>query len=127
MRDWFETLPFHRGMSLLGIAVLVPAAVVGGTVMLGGGSTTTAARPPSTRGGVNAAAVPRQTWGAYVPPRTAVPTPVRTQRRSMILVRPTPTVTRPQPSPSTTCPTGWKKWRWLWDVCRRNTTGHIGR
>lgn len=107
-------------MSLLGVAVLVPAVVVGGTVLFGGGSKKTEAGPPSARGVPHVAAQPRQTWGAYVPPRRFVPTPARTQRGSLILLRPTPTLAKPRPSPSTTCPAEWKQWRWLWDICRRN-------
>jgi hypothetical protein len=112
-------------MSLLGIAVLVPAAVIGGTALLGGGSKNTQARPPGARGGLHAGAAPRHTWGAYVPPRKVVPTPARTQRGSMILIRPTPTIAKPRPSPSTSCPAEWKQWRWLWDICRRNTSDNI--
>jgi hypothetical protein len=119
VRNWFEALPFHRGMSLLGIAVLVPAVVIGGTVLLGGESTHTATRPPATP---HAVAAPPHTWGAYVPPRKVVPTPARTQRGSLILLRPTPPIAKPKPSPSTNCPAEWRQWRWLWEMCRRNTS-----
>jgi hypothetical protein len=113
-------------MSLLGIAVLVPAAVIGGAVLLGGGSKNTAAKPPDARSAPHAA--PNHTWGAYVPPRKVVPTPARTQRGSLMLLRPTPTLAKPRPpSPSTTCPPEWRRWRWLWNICRRNTSDNMNR
>jgi hypothetical protein len=112
-------------MSLLGIAVLIPAVVIGGTVLLSGGSKNTEAKPP---GRPPAAAAPGHTWGAYVPPRKFVPTPARTQHGSLILLRPTPTVAKPRPSRSTaSCPPEWRQWRWLWDICRRNTSDNMGR
>lgn len=121
MRDWFEALPFHRGMSLLGIAVLVPAAVIGGTVMLGGASKPAPARPNGPRDGAHAVA-PRHTWGTYVPPRSSPRAPVRTQRGSVTLVRPVPTATRPRPSPSPSCPASLRQWSWLWEACIHSNT-----
>lgn len=113
-------------MSLLGIAALVPAVVIAGTVLLGGGPRTTAARPPSVRGGQRPSAAPH-TWGAYVPPRTVVPTPARTQHASIVLMRPTPTVISARPThTAASCPPEWRRWRWLWYICRTNANDRTG-
>lgn len=125
VREWFEMLPFRRGMSLLGIAVLVPAAVIFGTVLLGGGSGHPPSRAPDAQRRVPATPTPDRTWGANVPPRATVPESAPTRRGSLTLTRrhPVPAVTpRQRPSPGPSCPVPVKRYPWFWQMCNRH--GH---
>jgi hypothetical protein len=138
----FELLPFRRGVTLIAVLVIVPVLIVGGLFAVRGGgerdlprhqaaAASPSAREPESEAveGVERASGdivashsvrsgPKPSSAASASPRashSASPRP----RRSV--------TTSPAATPSTRCPTGLKKWSWMWDLCKRRRGGHRDR
>jgi hypothetical protein len=115
----FEVLPFRYGVALaVGTAGAI-VLLVTGFVTLGGGPQKSGALGRVSRSPVEAAVPRAPTWGAYVPPRHAEPTPVPAHPRT-VSVPPRPRHARRSSNPSSTatCPPSLKKWTWVWEVCK---------
>jgi hypothetical protein len=119
--DWFEVLPFRRGMMLLAGAVVVPALTVGGLLTLGGGSgkvSSSSPPAPKNHAPVEAAVPPAPTFGAYVPPRRVKASHPAESRKNA-----TSSTHRKKPgshpSATATCPASLKRWPWMWELCRQ--------
>lgn len=127
--DWFELLPFHRGVLLLGGVVIVPMLVVGGVFALGAGGGTeraTADPVPTHQRSARVPDLPERTWGQLIPhrrPRTTTPT--GRGARSAAARPHTSTRARPiapiggRPPAAKTCPPSLKRWPWMWQLCKR--------
>ncbi len=121
--SWFELLPFHRGMLLLGGAVIIPALVIIGAFVLGtgrGADRASAEPVPTHRNTVRVPDLPERTWGRLIPYRRPRPTPTpgpTTSMRSHPTTRPRSTATGRSPAPA--CPPSMKRWPWMWQLCKR--------
>lgn len=120
----FEFLPFRYGMALLTGTVAVVALLVVGVMTLGDESAEETRPSPVDHSPMEAAVPAPPTWGAYVPPRHAKPTPMVVKPHVASLPpRPRPTHSSARPSPAITCPPNLKKWMWAWQMCKRRQSG----
>jgi hypothetical protein len=120
----FEVLPFRYGVALAAGTAGVVVLLVTGFVTLGGGPGKSGTPGPASRSPVEAAVPSAPTWGAYVPPRQAKPTPVPAHPRTVSLPpRSRPAHPSAHPSATVTCPPTVKKWMWVWEMCKHKPNG----